>query len=194
MTEHLRHRLPTTALVPRYVTALIAACVAGVISGLGSAHFLGSNGFQRAVPALLVAVVVGFAVLAVSAFLVARQSDRETIERIARHLLWVVFVVGALPGLIWFALWLSAGSPQSLYGVAAVVLAGLPVLVAARRSAALPLTTGFCLLFGIAAVLAWHWLFLLLPISTAVSGGWLLVLALLWYARRRRPENVVPSN
>jgi hypothetical protein len=192
VTEHLR--FPTSALLPRYVTALITACVAGVISGLGSAHFLGSDGLQRAIPALLVAAVVGLAVLTVGAFLVARRADRETIERMAKHLLWVVFAFAALPGLVWFALWLSGGSAQALYGLAAVVLGGLPVLAAARKPAALPLTMGFCLLVGLATLVLWQRLFLLLPISASVTGGWLLVLALLGYARRRRTKTVVPSN
>lgn len=192
MTEHLR--FPTSALLSRYVTALITACVAGVISGLGSAHFLGSDGLQRAIPALLVAAVVGLAVLTVSAFLVARRADRETIERMAKHLLWVVFAFAALPGLVWFALWLSGGSAQALYGLAAVVLGGLPVLAATRKPAALPLTMGFCLLVGLATLVLWQRLFLLLPISASVTGGWLLVLALLGYARRRRTKTVVPSN
>lgn len=194
VTEHLRHRFPTSALLPRYVTALVAACVAAVISGLGSAHFVDADGLQRAIPALLVAAVVALAVLAVGAGLVARRSDRETVERMAKHLLWVIFALAALPGLAWFALWLSDGSAQALYGLAAVVLGGLPLLAAFRKPAAVPLTTGFCALVGLAAILSWHWLFLLLPISAAVTGGWLLVLALLGYARRRAPENVVPSN
>lgn len=194
MTEQVRHRFPTSALVPRYVTALLTACVAGVISGLGSAHFVSSSGLQRAIPALLVAAVVGLAVLAAGAFLVARHSDRETVERMARHLLWVVFALAALPGLVWFALWLSDSSPQALFGLAAVVLGGLPVLAVHRRPSALPLTLGFGLLAGLAVLLLWQPLFLLLPIAAAVTGGWLLVLALLGYARRRRPETVVPSN
>ncbi|WP_435158070.1 hypothetical protein [Amycolatopsis sacchari] len=194
VTEQLRHRVPTPALLPRYVTALITACVAGVISGLGSAHFFGSDGLQRAVPALLVAVGVGLVVLAVGAGLVARHSDRETIERMAKHLLWVTFVLAALPGLAWFALWLSGGDAQAWYGLAAVVVGGLPLLAASRKPSIMPLTTGFCLLVGLAALLSWHRLFLLLPISAAVSGGWLLVLALLGYARRRVPKTVVPSN
>lgn len=194
MTEHLRHHFPTSALLSRYVTALITACVAGVISALGSAHFLGSDGMQRGIPALLVAAVVGLAVLTVGAFLIARRADRETIERMARHLLWGVFALAALPGLAWFALWLSGGNAQALYGLAAAALGGLPVLAAMRKPAALPLTLGFCLLVGVATVVLWQRLFLLLPISAAVTGGWLLVLALLGYARRRRTETVVPSN
>jgi hypothetical protein len=165
-----------------------------VISGLGSAHFLGSSGLQVAIPALLVAVIVGLAVLTAGAFLVARQADRETVERMARHLLWVVFAFAALPGLVWFVLWLSDGSPQAWFGLAAVVVGGMPVLAVRRKPSALPLTLGFGLLTGIAALLLWQLLFLFLPISAAVTGGWLLVLALLGYARRRRPETVVPSN
>jgi hypothetical protein len=194
VTEQVRHRFPTSALLSRYVTALITACVAGVISGLGSAHFLGSSGLQVAIPALLVAVIVGLAVLTAGAFLVARQADRETVERMARHLLWVVFAFAALPGLVWFVLWLSDGSPQAWFGLAAVVVGGMPVLAVRRKPSALPLTLGFGLLTGIAALLLWQLLFLFLPISAAVTGGWLLVLALLGYARRRRPETVVPSN
>ncbi len=174
-----------------YVTSLIA----GVISGLGSARFLGSSGFQRAVPALLVGVVVALVVLAVGTFVVARRAERETIERMARQLLWVVFVMGGVPGLVWFALWFSSGDLQALYGLAAVAVSGLPVLAAVRRPAALPLTTGFCLLCGVAAlVFGQRLLFLLLPLFAAVTGGWLLVLALLGSARRRRSETVVPSN
>ncbi|GAB2957202.1 hypothetical protein LWP59_35725 [Amycolatopsis acidiphila] len=194
MTEQLRHRFPTSALRSRYVTALITACAAGVISGLGSAHFLDSSGLQRAIPALLVAVVVGLAVLAAGAFLVARHADRETVERMAMHLLWVVFALAALPGLVWFALWLSGGSAQSLFGLVAVALGGLPVLAARRKPSALPLTLGLGLLAGVAALLLRQPLFLFLPISAAVTGGWLLVLALLGYARRRCTETVVPSN
>lgn len=194
MTEQVRHRFPTPALLSRYATALVTACVAGVISGLGSAHFVGSTGLQRAIPALVVAAVVGLAVLAAGAFLVARQADRETVERMARHLLWVVFGLAALPGLAWFVLWLSDGSAQALFGVAAVVIGGLPVLATHRRPSALPLTLGFGLAAGIAALLLWQPLFLFLPISTAVTGGWLLVLALLGYARHRATETVVPSN
>ncbi|HVV11531.1 hypothetical protein [Amycolatopsis sp.] len=191
MTEH---GFPTSALLPRYVTALVAACAAGVISALGSAHFIAAQGTQRAVPALLVGAVVLVAVLAVASFLVARHADSETIERISRHLLWVVFAIAAVPGLIWFALWVSGGSAQSLFGLAAILIGGLPVFVARRKPDALPLTTGFCLLVAIVTFVFWQPLFLLLPISVAVAGGWALTLALLGYARHRRSKTVVPSN
>lgn len=190
MTEQPR----TSELLPRYLTALIAACVAGVISGLGSAHFIGSDGLERAIPALVIAVVMALVVLTVAAFLVARRTDRGTVERMSRHLLWVVFALAALPGLVWFVLWVSGGSAQALFGVAAILLGGLPVFVAHRWPRTLPLTMGFCLLASVAALALWQPLFLLLPISAAVTGGWALVLALLGYARRRGPETVVPSN
>ncbi|KAA9161821.1 hypothetical protein FPZ12_013225 [Amycolatopsis acidicola] len=189
-----QHGFPTSALLPRYVTALVAACAAGVISTLGSAHFFGAQGIQRAVPALLVGAVMIILVLAVAAFLVARHADGETIERMSRHLLWVVFAIAAVPGLIWFVLWISGGSAQSLFGLAAIALGGLPLVVARRKPAALPLTTGFCLLVAVLALVFGERLFLLLPISVAVTGGWMLTLALLGYARHRRTKTVVPSN
>jgi hypothetical protein len=194
MTQQLRRRFGPAQLLPRYLIALIAAAAAGMISALVSARYFGPDGMQRTVPALLVAVAVALAVLAVAAFLIARRMAGETVERMARHLLWVVFALAALPGLAWFVLWLSGGRAQALFGLAAIVLGGLPLLVAARRPRALPATLGICAVLAAVPLMWWTRLFLLTPISVLVAGGWLLVLALLGYARRRRIETVVPSN
>ena len=178
----------------RYVIALVAAVFAGLVTGLFSARYVGSDHMQRAIPALVVAVGTAFAVLAVACFLIARHADRAGVEQMSRLLLWVVFALAAVPGLAWFVLWLSDADPQALFGLAAVVVGGLPVLVAWRKPRALPPTLGFCLLVPIAMLVLWQRLFLVLPISTAVTGGWLLALALLSYARRPRSKTVVPSN
>ncbi|TVT48085.1 hypothetical protein FNH05_18270 [Amycolatopsis rhizosphaerae] len=189
----LKHR-PDPDLTPRLATALLAAAAAGAISGFAAAHVLGANSLQQLVPALLIAAVVAVGVLAVGAFLIAVRVRPDTVERLAGHLLRVVFALAALPGLAWLVLWLSDGDPRSLYGLAAIVLGALPLLAARRWPARLPLTVALCLVPAVLPLVLWHRLFLLTPISAAVTGGWVLVLALLGYARHRTPKNVVPSN
>ncbi|NKQ55152.1 hypothetical protein HFP15_19910 [Amycolatopsis sp. K13G38] len=169
----------------RYVSVLLVAAIAGTAAGL----FGGSGNGARVVGASVACVV-----LAVGMFLIARHEDRAGVARMSRFLLWVVFVVVALPGLAWFALWMSDLDPQALYGLAAVAVAGLPVAMTRLHPRAVPLTSGFCLLVVVATLVLWRRLFLFLPASVAAAGGWLLSLALLGYARRRRTEIVVPSN
>lgn len=179
---------------PRFTAMLIAAAAAGAISGFAAADALGANNLQQLVPALLIAAIVVVGVLAAGGFLIASRARRDTVERLAGHLLWVVFPLAALPGLVWFLLWLSDGDPRSLYGLAAIALGALPLIVTRRWPARLPLAVALCLVPAALPLMLWHRLFLLAPISAAVTGGWALVLALLGYARHRPPKNVVPSN
>jgi len=175
----------------RYAGLLLTAVVAGAVAALVSARYFSSDNMQRAIPALVVAAVTVTVVLAVGAALIARQ---DSPENLAKFLLWVVFILAAVPGLAWFGLWISDFDPQALYGVAAVAIGGLPVLMSYLRPTAVPLTLGFCLLAAIATLVLWRQLFLFLPVSVAVTGGWLLALTLLGSARRRRAKTVVPSN
>jgi hypothetical protein len=192
--QRRRHPFATADLLPRYTTALIVAGLAAPAGALGSARFFGSDNLQRGVPALLVGEVLALAVLAVATFLIARKADRQTLERMCRHILWAIFVVAAVPSLIWLTLWLSAGEVKSLLGLAALVVGALPLLAAYRRRAALPIVLVCCLLVSIAMLALWQRLFLLLPVSVAATGGWALALSLLGYAARRSAKNVVPSN
>jgi hypothetical protein len=143
---------------------------------------------------LLVGEAVALVALAVTGLVAARRTDRETIERISRHVLWAAFVVAGLPGLTWFVLWLSGGSAQALYGLGAIVVGGLPLLSAYRWRAALPVVLACCLLGPVAMMAVWPRLSRLFPLPLAVAVGWVLVLTLLGCAARRRTKNVVPSN
>lgn len=86
-----RNPFTTAELVPRYLVTLVTlvtAAVAGVITTFGSARFLASRGGQHPVDALLAGEAVALAVLVVVAFVTARRTDSDTIERICRHILW----------------------------------------------------------------------------------------------------------
>jgi hypothetical protein len=182
-----RKHLSTTELIPRYLGTLACAAVAWAIIAYLDTRFLPA-GRDSALPA---GEVVALAVLIVTAATTAARSDRATIERLIQIALWTAFVVAAVPGLIWVVLWLSAGSAQALFGLAAVVIGGLPPLAAARWRHRLPAVLGCCLPFSIVALVLWQ---RLAPFSLAVAVGWALGLALIGYVAGRRAENVVPSN
>jgi hypothetical protein len=165
-------------LLLRYLTALLTSGLAGVTSGLGNARRSDCDGQQRAVPALLI----------------ARRTDGEIVERMVRHLLWVVFALATLPGMAWFVLWLSEGSVQALFRLAAIAVGVVPLLGAARRPHAPAWTRWVCAVLAALPLPPGTRLLVLTPILVAGTGGWLLALALLGYARRRRTKNVVPSN
>ncbi|HET6500727.1 MAG TPA: hypothetical protein VFG87_08175 [Amycolatopsis sp.] len=182
-----RKHLSTTDLIPRYLGTLACAAVTWAIIAYFAARFLSAS---RA-SALLTGEVVALAVLIVTAAVTAARGDRATIERLLRIVLWTAFVAAAAPGLSWLVLWLSAGSAQAFFGLAAVVLGGLPPLAAARWRHRLPAVLGCCLPFSLAALVLWQGL---VPFSLAVAVGWAFGLALIGYIAGRRTENVVPSN
>ena len=155
-----RNPFTTAELVPRYLVTLVTlvtAAVAGVITTFGSARFLASRGGQHPVDALLAGEAVALAVLVVVAFVTARRTDSDTIERICRHILWGTFVVAAVPGLGWFVLWPSGGSPQALLGLVAIVVGSFPLVAAYRRRSALPTVVGCCLLVPVVMLALWGW-------------------------------------
>ncbi|WP_199432418.1 hypothetical protein [Qaidamihabitans albus] len=94
--------------------------------------------------------------------------------------MWLALAVTALPALGWPLLsLLSAGSPVGLLAPAAVAVAAAPLLAAHHRPRVLPAVLGGLLLVSVPAMaLLWRELFLLLPLATAVIGGWAIALAL----------------
>ncbi|WP_158882088.1 hypothetical protein [Amycolatopsis anabasis] len=178
-----RHRLDTPTLLPRYLAALAAATLTGLLAAAAVATVLQSHrpdldGTAFTVPALLGAAIAALAALAVAAALLARHADAETLDLMIRHLLWLVFAVALVPSLAWLVLWSSSGSARALLGLAGIAFAGLPLLTAYRWHAALPAVLLACLCGAVALLALWQPLFLLLPVSATLAGGWALALAL----------------
>lgn len=177
-------------LARRYLFTLLGAAVTGLAAGFGSAPFLTSDRN----PALLVGAAAGLLVLTVAALVTARRVDRATLLTMARIGLWSAFVAAAAPGLAWFVLWLSDSNRQSVLGLAAVVVGGIPLFVDYEFPRARAVAVACCLLAPLAMLVFWQRLFLLLPFSLTAAVAWAVVLTLLGKAARRRAENVVPSN
>jgi hypothetical protein len=202
--------LSTDELAPRYVTTALLALVAAIVGAAGTvtiarqahlgcerttAHGAGSggsawvcpDGISYAIPALLGGAAAALAVVTLMAVLTARRAHADTVERMAKHALWLVFVVVLLPGLGWPLLTLlNSGNAYGLFGLTLVGFAALPLVVAYRRRKALPGVLALCLLGPITALILWQRLFLLIPLATVLAGGWALALTLsLWASRPR---------
>lgn len=185
-----REALSLDGLLRRYLIALLAAAAVGIVAGFASAPFLASGRN----PALLVGEAAGLVVLLVAALVTAARADRPTLLRMAQIGLWSAFAAAAVPGLAWFVLWLSDGSRQSLFGIAAVVVGGFPLLVSYEWPRATAAAVTCCLAGPIIFLVWWERLLLLLPFALAVATCWVVVLTLLACAARRRSKTVVPSN
>nr|WP_208407290.1 hypothetical protein [Amycolatopsis granulosa] len=108
----------------------------------------------------------------------ARHTEPEGLSRLCRAWSWAGFVLAAVPSAVWLVLWLSAGSPKALIGLAGLVLPAAPVIAGYRWPRLRGVSLVLCLLASGGMVVAGQRLFVLLPLSLALTGTWLLALAL----------------
>ncbi|NIH78281.1 hypothetical protein [Amycolatopsis viridis] len=108
----------------------------------------------------------------------ARHTGPESLNRLCRLWSWAGFVLAAVPSTVWLVLWLSGGAPKALIGLAGLVLAAAPVLAGYRWPRARGVSLVLCLLASVGMVVAGQRLFVLLPLALALTGVWLLALAL----------------
>jgi hypothetical protein len=213
-TNHARRPLYAEELMAWYMRTFILAMVAAVVGAAsfvailrqahagchkaagdvvpGGTQWVCPDGVGYAIPGLFggVAMVVG--VVTLMAILIGRRTDADTIERISKHALWLVFVAVLIPcGVLLPLLLASPGSGNPAYGLLGLIptaFAALPLLVARYRPDALPRVLAFCLLVPVAALILWEQLILLLPLATIFAGGWAIALGMsLWASRLKRP-------
>ncbi|GHF02313.1 hypothetical protein GCM10017786_39470 [Amycolatopsis deserti] len=108
----------------------------------------------------------------------ARRSDAAESRRLSRTCSWAGFVLAAVPSTAWLVLWLSGGEPKALIGLAGLVLSAAPVIAGYRWPRLVVPSLVLCLLASIGMALAWRHLYVLLPLAVALTGAWLLALAL----------------
>ncbi|GAA3829805.1 MULTISPECIES: hypothetical protein [Amycolatopsis] len=123
-------------------------------------------------------VVVVFAVAATAMWRRARRSDASVASRLSLASSWAGFVLAAVPSTVWLVLWLSGGEPKALIGLAGLVLSAAPVVAGYRWPRLVVPSLVLCLLASIGMAVAWQHLFVLLPLALALTGAWLLALAL----------------
>lgn len=202
----VRRRLDGRELVAWYVGTASTAVVAGVVAGalgvsvvdatnLGCRRSGGGDvppeggltcpdGTGLAIPGLLSAATGVFAVLAVSAVLIARRADPPTLVRTARHAMWLSAVSVAVPLLGWAGLALASGAVWAAVVALGVVAAtAVPPLVSVRSPRHSFAVVVVFLVPAAAILLLAPWLPLLAPVAAAATGSWSVALYLLHTAR-----------
>lgn len=123
-------------------------------------------------------VVVAFLVAATVMLSRARRADAAALRRLSRTWSWAGFVRAAAPSTVRLVLWLSAGAPKALIGLGGLLLSAAPVVAGYRWPRLVGVSLLLCLLASIGMAVGWQHLFALLPLSLALTGIWLLALAL----------------
>ncbi|MDQ0378886.1 hypothetical protein [Amycolatopsis thermophila] len=126
----------------------------------------------------VVFVVVAFLVAAAAMLRRARGAAPAVLRHLSRLWSWTGFVLAAVPSTVWLVLWLSGGQAKALAGLGGLVLSAAPVLAGYRFPRLVPVSLALCLLVSLSIAVAWDRLVMLLPLSLALTGVWLLALVL----------------
>lgn len=148
------------------------------------------DGTGLVLPAFTFGAVGALAALVAALALVTRWADAPTILHVSRHVMWLAALVGAVPGLTYAGLALTAAATQpGLWGLAAALFCALPLATSYFCPRWTTPVLAVCLVVPLLVVAMGWWLALLVPIAVPLAGLWLITLWLGHEAGRKRSRS-----